>query len=164
MLILCDPPWTAACQASLFFTISQSLLKLMSKDSVMPCHHLIPCCPLSSCRQSLPASGSFLMSQILLIMWLKYWNFSFNISPSSEYSERISFRIDWFDLLVVQGTFKSLVQHHSSKAPILQCSAFFMIQLLHLKTIVLTRRTFVDKVMSVLSRLVIAFLPRSSVF
>ena len=125
-----------------------------------------PVVPFSSCRHSLPASGSFPMSQVLLIMWLKYWSFSFNISPSSEYSDWISFRIDWFDLLVVQGTLKSLLQHHSSKAHILQCSAFFMVQLSHpYKTIALTRRTFVGKVMSLLSnmlsRLVIAFLPRS---
>ena len=125
--------------------------------------------PFSFCLQPFPASGSFLMS-VLRIKWPKYWNFSFSISPSNEYSGLISFKIDWLDLLAVQGTSKSLLQHHSSKASVLQCSALFMVQLSHPymitgKTIALTRWTFVGKVMSLLfnmlSRLVIAFLPRS---
>ena len=125
--------------------------------------------PFSSCLQSFPASGSFPMSQFFL-SWPKHCSFSFNISPSNEHSGLIFFRIDWLDLLVVQGTLKSLLQHHSSKASILQCSAFFTVQLSHPymttgKTIALTRRTFVGKVMSLLlnmlSRLVITFLPRS---
>ena len=126
--------------------------------------------PFSSCLQSFPASGSFQMSQLFwLIRWPKYWSFSFNISPSSEHPGLISFRMDWLDLLAVQGTLKSLLQHHSSKASILWCSAFFIVQLSHPymttgKTIALTRWTFLDKVMSllfnILFRLVITFLPR----
>ena len=125
--------------------------------------------PFSSCPQSLPASGSFPMSQ-LHIRWPKYWSFSFSISPSNEHPQLISFRMDWLDLLAVQGTPKSLLQHHSSKASIFQCSAFFTVQLSHLymttgKTLALTRWTLVGKVMSLLfnmlSRLVITFLPRS---
>ena len=155
-------PWTAALWASLSITNSQSLLKLMSIESVMPSNQLILC-------QSFPASGSFPMST-LHFRWPKYWSFSFNISPSNEYSGLISFRIDWFDLLAVQRTLKSLLQHHSLKASILQCSAFFMVQFSHPymttgKTIALTRWTFTGKVMSLLfnmlSRLVITFLPRS---
>ena len=125
----------------------------------------------SSCPQSFPASGSFQMSQLFVCMrWPKYWSFSFSISPSNEHPGLISFRMDWVDLLAVQGTLKSLLQHHSSKASILQCSAFFTVQLSHPymttgKTIALTRWTFVGKVMSLflnmLSRLVITFLPRS---
>ena len=121
-------PWPGPCQASLSFTISQSLLKLMSIESMMPSNHLILCCPFS-CPQSLPASGSFPMSR--LIRWSKYWSFSFNVSPSNEYSGLISFRMDWLDLLAVQGTLKSLLLFHSLKASILQCSAFFMVQLSH---------------------------------
>ena len=123
--------------------------------------------PLSSCLQSFPAWGFFSNESALHIRWPKYWSFSFSISPSYEYSGLISFRMEWLDLLVVQGTLKSFLQHHSSKASILQCSAFFIIQLYMTtgKTIALTRRTFVGKVMSLLfnmlSRLVIAFLPRS---
>jgi len=126
--------------------------------------------PFFSCLQSFPASECFQMSQFLAIRWSKYWSFSFNISPSNEHSALISFRMDWLDLLTVQGTLKSLLQHHSSKASILQCSAFFIVQLSHLymttrKTIALTRWTFVGKVMSLLfnmlSRLVITFLSRS---
>ena len=126
--------------------------------------------PFSSCLQSFRASGSFQMSQFFTIRWLKYWSFSFSISPSNEYSGLTSFRRDWLDLLAVQGTLKSLLQHHSSKASILWHSAFFTVQLSHPymttgKTITLTRRTFVGKVMSLLlnmlSRLVITFLPRS---
>ena len=126
--------------------------------------------PFSSCLQSFPAPGSFPMSQVLHIRWPKYWSFSFSISPSIEYSGLISFRMDWLDLLAVQGTLKSLLQHHSSKASVLRRSAFFIVQLSHPymttgKTIALTRWTFVVKVMSLLfnrlPRLVIAFFPRS---
>ena len=126
--------------------------------------------PFSSCLQSFPASGLFSSESVLHLRWPKYWSFSFSISPSNEYSGLISFRIDWLGLLAVQGTLESLLQHHSSKASILGCSAFFLVQLSHPymttgKTIALTRRTFVTKVMSLvfnmLSRLVIAFLPRS---
>ena len=127
----------------------------------------------SFCPQSFPASGSFLMSQLFESRWPKYWSFSFNISPSNEYSGLISFRMDWLDLLAVQGTLKSLLQHHSSKASILWRSAFFIVQLSHPymttgKTIALTRWTFVSKVMSLLfntlSRLVTAFLAKSTHF
>ena len=126
--------------------------------------------PFSSCLQSFSASGSFLKELVLHIRWTKYWSFSFSISPSNDYSGLISFRTDWLDLLAIQGTLKSLLQHHSSKASVLQCSAFFMVQLSHPymttgKTIALTRRSFVGKVMSLLfnklSRLVITFLQRS---
>ena len=149
-------PETAACQASLSITISQSLLKLMSTESLMPPNHLSAVTLFSSCLQSFPASGSFLMSLLLTsnesaphITWPKYWSFSFSISSSNEYSGLIYFRIDWFDLLAVRGTLESLRQHHSSKASILQCSGLFMVQLLHLhmttgKTIALTRWTFVS--------------------
>ena len=125
--------------------------------------------PFSSCPQSLPASGSFPMSQLFALRWPKYWSFSFSISPSNEHPGLISFRMDWLDLLAVQGTLKSLLQHHSSKASIFQCSAFFTVQLSHPsmttgKTIALTRRAFVGKVMSllfnILSRVVITFFPR----
>ena len=121
-------------------------------ESVMPSNHLIFCCPLSSCLQSFPASGSFLMSQLFTSGGPKYWSFSFSISPSNEHPGLISFRMDWLDLLAVQGILKSLLQHHSSKASVLQCSAFFMVQLSHPymttgKTIALTRWTFVSKVM-----------------
>ena len=109
-------PWTAARQASLSFTNSHSLLKLMSIESVMPSNHLIP---FSSCLQSFPASGSFPIKSVLHIRWPKYWSLSFSISPSNEYSGLSSFRMDWLDLLAVQGTLKSLLQHHSSKASIL---------------------------------------------
>ena len=139
----------------------------MSIESVMPSNHLILCCPLL--LQSFPASGSFPMSQ-LFIRWPKYWSFSFSISPSNEYSGLISFGMDWLDLLTVQGTFKGLHQHYSSKASILQRSAFFIVQLSHPymttgKIIALTIWTFVGKVMSllfnILCRSLIAFLPRS---
>ena len=156
------------CQASLSITNSWSLLKFMSIESVMPSNHLILCCPLllPSVFHSIRV---FSNESALRIRWPKYWSFSFNISPSNEYSGLISFRIDWMDLLAAHGTLKSLLQHHSSKASILWCSAFFIVQLSHpymttRKTIALTRRTFVGKVMSLLfnmlSRLVIAFLPR----
>ena len=146
-------PWTAACQASLSFTISRSLLKCMSVESVMAFDHLIFCHPLLLLLSIFPNIRVFSNESILCIRWPKYWSFSFSISPCNEYSGLISFRINWFDLLVVQGTLKSLLQHHSRKAPILWCSAFFMVQLSHPymttgKTIALTVWTFVDKVMS----------------
>ena len=144
--------WTAAGQASLSFTISQSLLKLMSIELLMSSNHLILCRPLLL-PSVFPSIRIFSNESALRIRWPKYWRFS--ISPSNEYSGLLSFRIDWFDLLAVQGTLKSLVQHHSSKASILQYSAFFMVQPSHPymttgKTIALTRRTFVGKVMSLL--------------
>ena len=142
----------------------------MSIKSVMPSSHLILCCPLFLLL-SIPPSIRVLSNESTLRMrWPKYWSFSFSISPSNEHPGLISFRMDWLDLLAVQGTLKSLLQHHSSKASIVQCSAFFTVQLSHpymttRKTIALTRRTFVGKVMSLLynmlSRLVITFLPRS---
>ena len=143
-------PWTAALQASLSFTNSRSLLKLMSIKLVMPSNHLILCHPLSSRLQSFPASGSFPVSLFLCMRWPKYWSFSFRISPSNEYSELISFRMDWSDLLSVQGTFKSLLQHQSSKASILRCSIFFIVQLSHPymttgKTVALTRCILLTK-------------------
>ena len=136
----------------------------------MPSNHLILCHPLLLLTSIFPSIRVFSNESVLCIRWPKYWGFSFNISPSNEYSGLISFRTDWFGLLAVQGTPKSLFQHHSSKASILLCSAFFIVQLLHPymttgKTIALTRQTFVGKVMSLifntLSRLIIAFLPRS---
>ena len=166
-------PWTAACLASLS-TNSWSSPKLVSTELVMPSNHLILCRPFSSCLQSFPASGSFFSNESpLCIRWPKYWSFSFNISPSNEHPGLISFRMDWLDLLAVQGTLKSLLQHHSSKASILQYWAFFIVQLSHPymttgKTIALTRQTFVGKVMSLLfnmlSRLVITFFKGASVF
>ena len=163
-------PWTAAHQASLFFTISLSLLKLMSIESVMPSNHLILYRPLLLLPSIFPWIRVFSRELALCIRWPKYWSFSFSISPSNEYSGLISFRIDWLALLPVQGTLRGLLQHHSSKASILQCSAFFIVQLSYPymttgKTIALTIWTFVSKVMSLLfnmvSRFVIAFLPRS---
>ena len=136
----------------------------------MPSNHLIPCCPLLLLPSIFPSIRVFSNDSALRIRWPKYWSFSFNISPSNEHSVLISFRMAWLYLLAVQGTFKSLLQHHSSKASILWCPAFFIVQLSHPsmttgKTIALTRQTFVGKVMSllsnILSRLVIAFLPRS---
>ena len=159
-----------ACQASLSITISWSLLKLMSIELVMPPNHLILCHPLLLLPLIFPSIRVFSNDSVLHIRWSKYWSFSFSISPSNEYSRLISFRMDWLYLLAVQGTLKSLFQHHSSKAPVLQCSAFFIVQLSHPyittgKTIILTRWTFVSKVMSLLfnmlSGLVITFLPRS---
>ena len=125
-------PWTAAHQASLSFTISQSLLKLMSIELVMPSNHLILCRALLFLLSILPNIRVFSNKSVLHIRWLKHWSFSFIISPSNEYSGLISFRIDWFYLLEVQGTLKSLLQHHTSKASIFRHSAFFMIQLSHL--------------------------------
>ena len=142
----------------------------MSIESVMPSNHLILCRPLLLTPSIFPGIRVFSNESVLRIRWQKYWSFGFNISPSNEYSGLISFRIDWLDLLAVQGTLKSLLQHHSSKASILQCSTFFIVQLSHPymttgKTIALTRWTFIGKVISLLfnmlSRLVIAFLPRS---
>ena len=124
-------PWTAACQASLSFTISRSLLKPMSIELVMPCNHLILCHLLLLLPSIFPSIKVFSTVSALQIRWPKYWSFSFSISPFSEYSGLISFRIDLFDLLAVQGTFKSLLQHHNSKASILRCSAFLIVQLSH---------------------------------
>ena len=139
-------PWTAACQASLFITNSQSLLKFMSTDSVMPSNHVILCLPLLLLHSIFPSIRVFSNKSVLCIRWPKYYSFS--ISLSKEYSGLISFRIDWFDLFAVQGTLKSLLQHHSSKASILWCSAFFTVQLSNPymtteKTIALTIWTFV---------------------
>ena len=162
-------PWTAAQRASLPITNSRSLLKLMSIQSMMPSNHLILCHPLLLSPSVFPSIRVFSNESVLHMRWPKYWSFSFNISPSNEHSGLI-FRMDWLYLLAVQGTLKTLLQHHSSKASILWCSAFFIVHLSHpytttRKTIALTRRTFVGKVMSLLfnmlSRLVITFLPRS---
>ena len=161
---------TTARQASRSFTISRSLLKLTSIESVMPSNHLILCHFLLLLPSIFPRTRIFSNESALHIRWPKYWNFSFSISPSNEYSGLISFRIDWFDLRGVQGTVKSLLQHHDSKASVLQCSAFSMVQFSHPhittgKLITLTIQTFVGKVMSLLfnmlSRFIIAFLPRS---
>ena len=122
-------PWTAAHQASLSSTISWSLHKLMSTESVIPSNHLILCHPLLLLPSIFPSIRVFSSESILCIRWPKYWSFNFSISPSNEYSGLISFRIDWFHLLAVQGTLKSLLQHQSLKASILRCSAFFMVQL-----------------------------------
>ena len=122
-------PWTAACQASLSITSSWSLLKLMPIESMMPSNHLILCDPLLLLPSILPSIRVFFNESVLRIRWPKYWSFSFSISPSNEYSGLISLRMDWLDLLAVQGTLKSLLQHHSSKASILWHSAFFMVQL-----------------------------------
>ena len=122
-------PWTAAFQASLPITNSQSLLKLMSIKSVMPSNHLILCYPHLLLPSIFSCIRVFTIESVLRIRWPKYWSFSFSISPSNEYSGLISFRMDWFDLLAVQGTLKSLLQHHSSKASVIQCSAFFIVQL-----------------------------------
>ena len=167
-LLTCVIPWTAAHQASLSITNSRSLLKLKSIELVMPSNHHILCRPLLLSPSIFPSV--FSNESALCIRWPNYWNLSFSISPSNEYSGLISFRIDLLDLLAVQRTLMSLLQHHSSKVPILWRSVFFVVQLSHPymttgKTIALTRWTFVGKVMSLLlnmlSRLVIAFLPRS---
>ena len=163
-------PWTAARQTSLSITNSWSLLKLMSIELVMPSDLVVLCHPLLLPPSIFPSIRVFSNESVFPIRWPKYWSFSFNISPYSEYSGLISFRMDWLDLLAVQGTLKGLLQHHSSKASILRHSAFFTVQLLHPymttgKIIALTRRTFVGKVMSLLfnmlCRLVITFLTRS---
>jgi len=177
-LTLCKTPWTTARQASLSFTNSWSFLRLMSIEAVMPSNHLILCPPLLFLPSVFPSIRVFSNELGLHIRWPKYWSFSFSISSSNEYSVLISFRMDWFGFLAVQGILNSLLQHHSSKASVLQCSAFFMAQLSHPymknyttgKTIALTKdlltiRTFVGKVMSLLfntlSRFATAFLPRS---
>ena len=166
-------PWTAACQASLSITNTRNLLKLMSIESMMPFNHLILCRPLLLLPSIFSTIRVFSKESVLWIRWPKFWSFSCSISPSNEYSGLISFRMDWLDLLAVQGTLKSLLQHHSAKASILWCSAFFTASVSHPymttgKTIALTRWTFVGQVMSLLfnmlSRLVIAFLPRSKCF
>ena len=146
---LCVTPWTAARQASLSITNYRSLLRLMSIELVMPSNHLIPCCPLLS-PSVFPSIRVFCSKLALRIRWPKYWSFSFNISPSKEHSGLISFRMDWLDLFAVQGTLKSLLHHHSSKASILQCSAFFIGQLSHPymttgKTIALTNGPLLAK-------------------
>ena len=167
---LFETPWTAAHQASPSITNSWSSLKLMSTESVMPSNHLILCHPLLLLPSIFPSIRVFSSESVLCIKWTKYWSFCFSISPSNEDSGLISFRMDWLDLLAVQGTRKSFLQYHSSKALILRCSAFFIVQLSYPymttgKTIALTRRTFVGKMTSLLfnmlSRLVTAFLPRS---
>ena len=163
-------PWTAVCQASLSITNSRSLHKPMSIESVMPSNHLILCHPLVLLPAIFPSIRVFSNESALCIRWPKYWSLSFSISPSNECPGLIFFRMDWLELLAFQGTLKSLLQHHSSKASILPCPAFFIVQLSHPymttgKNIALTRWTFVGKVMSLLfnmiSRLVITFLPRS---
>ena len=146
-------PWTAAHQAFLSITNSQSLLKLMFIKSVMPSNHLTLCHPLLLLPSIFPSIRAFSNESVLHIRWPKYWSFSFGISPSNEYSRLISFRMDWLDLLAVQGTLKSLLQHHSSKSLILWHSAFFMVQLSHPymttgKTMALTRWTFVAKIIA----------------
>ena len=165
--------WTAARQASLSITNSQSLLKLMAIESVMPSNHLILCYPPLNLLSIFPSIRVFSSQSVLRIRWPKYWSVSFSIGPSNEYAGLISFRTDLFNLLAVQGTLKSLLQHHSLKASIIQSSAFFMVQLSLLymttgKIIALTRQTFVGKVMSLLfnmlSRFVITFLPGASIF
>ena len=163
-------PWTTARQASLFFTVSWSLLKLTPIESVMPSNHLVLCRPLLLLPSVFPSIRDFSNEWAFRIGWPKYWSFSFSISPSSEYSGLISLRIDWYHLLAVQETLKSLLQHHSSKASFLWHSAFFMVQLSYPymttgKPVALTLWTFAGKVMSLLfkmlSKFVIAFLPRS---
>ena len=163
-------PWTAARQASLSITNSQNSFKLTSIESVMPSSHLILCHPLLLLPPIPPSIRAFSNESTLCMRWPKYWSFSFSIIPSKEHPGLISFRMDWLDLLAVQGTLKSLLQHHSSKASTLWHSAFFTVQFSHPyvttgKNIALTRRDFVGKVMSLLfkmlSRLVITFLPRS---
>ena len=166
-------PWIAACQASLSITNSRSSPKPMAIETVMPPRHLILCCPLLLLLPIPPSIRVFSNESILHMRWPKYWSLSGSISPSNEHPGLVSFRMDWLDLLAVQGTRKSLLQHHSSKASILQCSAFFTVQLSHPymttgKTIALTRWTFVGKVISLpfnmLSKLVITFLPLSKHF
>ena len=163
-------PWITARQATLSITNSQSLLKPMFIESVKPSSHPILCRPLLLLPPIPPSIRVFSNESTIRMRWPKCWSFSFSIIPSKEHPGLISFSMDWLDPLAVQGTLKSLLQHHSSKASILRCSAFFTVQILHPymttgKTIALTRRTFFDKVMSLLfnmlSRLVITFLPRS---
>jgi len=166
--------WNAAHQASLSITNSQSLLKLMSIQLVMPSKHLILCRNIFLLPSILPSIRVFSKDSVLCIRWPKYWSFNFSISPTNEYLGLISFRMDWLDLLAVQGTLKSLLQHHSSKASIFQCSAFFIVQPSHPymtpgKTITLTRWTFVGPIImsllfNMLSRLVIIFFQGASIF
>ena len=156
-------PWIATCQASLSITNSWSSSKPMSIDSMMPSNHLILCRPLLLQTPILPSIRVFSNESTLCMRWPKYWSFSFNISPSNEHPGLISFRMDWLDLLAAQGTLKSLLQHHSSKASRLWCSAFFTVQLSHPsmttgKTIALTRRTFVGKEMSLLLNMISIYL------
>ena len=151
-------PWKAVCQASLSITNSRSLLKLISIELMMPSNYLILCFPLLLLPSIFPSIRVFSNESVLHIRWPKYWSFSFSISPSNEYSGLVSFRMDWLILLAVQGTLKSLLQYHSSKASILWHSAFFIVQLSHPymttgKTIALTRQTFVGKVMSLLFKM-----------
>ena len=158
-------PWTAACQASLSIANSWSLFKLMSIESVMPSNHLILYHPFFLPPSIFPSTIVFSNESFLCIKLLKSWSFSFSISPYKEYSGLISFRMEWLDLLAVQGTLKSLLQHHSSKASILWCSTFFIIQISHLyvtpgKTIVLTRQTFVGKVTSLIFNMLSSFYRR----
>ena len=163
-------PWIAALQVPLSITNSQSLLKLVPIELMMPSSHLVLCRPLLLLLPIPPSIRVFSNESTLRMRWPKYWSFSFSISPSNQPPGLISFRMDWLDLLAVQGTLKSLLQHHSSKASIFGCSSFFIVHLSHPymttgKTIALTRRTFVGKVMSLLfnmlSNLVITLLPRS---
>ena len=162
-------PWTEAHKVSLSFTVPQSLLKLMSIELILPSNHIILCHPSFLLPSIFPSIRVFSNELALCIRWPKYWSFSFSINPSNDYSELISFRIDWFHLLAVQGTLKSLLEYHSLKASVLQHSAFFMVQLSHSHMttgkIALNIWTFVIKVMSLLfnmlSRFVIAFLPRN---
>ena len=166
-------PWIAARQASLSITNSRSSLRLAFIESVMPSSHLILCCPLLLLPSIPPSIRVFSNESNFCMRWPKYWSFSFNIIPSEEMPGLISFRMDWLDLLAVQGTLNSLLQHHYSKTSVLQCSSFFIVQHSHSpmttwKTIVLTTKTFVGKVMSLLlhmlSSLVMAFLQGASIF
>ena len=162
-------PWTAARQASLSITNSQNLLKLMSITSVMPFNHLILCRLLLLPPSIFPSIRVFSNDSVLRIRWSNYWSFSFSISPSNEHPGLISFRMDWLDLLAVQGTLKSLLQYHSSKVSILQCSAFFIVQLSHPymttgKNIVLTRQTFVCKAMSLLFNMLYRLVIEQDIF
>ena len=163
-------PWTVAHQASLSFTVSWSLFKLLSTDLMKQANHLILCHPLLLQPSIFPSTRVFSNESVLHIRWPKYWSFHFSISPSNEYSGLVSFRIDWFDLFAFQRTLKSLLQHHSSKALVLWYPAFIMVQLSHpymttVKTIPLTIWTFASKMMSLLfnmlSRFIIVFFPRS---
>ena len=151
--------WTTTQQASLSFTISQSLLKCVSTELVMPSNHLILCHPLLLLASIFPSIGVFSSESVLCIRWPKYWSFIFSISPSNEYSGLISFRIDLFDLLAVQVTCKSLPQHHSSKTSVLQFLDFFMVQLSHPYMLIVGK--VISLLFNMLSRVVIAFLPRN---
>ena len=161
--VVSDSLWPYSMPGFLPIFNCQSLLKLMSIEWVMPSNHLILCRPLFLLPSIFPSIRVFSKKPVLCIRWPKYWNFSFSISPSNKYSGLISFMMDWLDLLAIRGTLKSLLQHHSSKASILQCSAFFIVQLSHPymttgKTIASTRQTFVGKVMSLLFNICQGFL------